>query len=233
MVLQAKATRALVWVPVGSVFWGSLGVSFSAAWTPAMMVGHRASRWPRAEHSAQMGRVCSGNTMNSPLTWNGKNSAILIWFYHSHHLCCDQVPHVGVSKQLKLHDFPILGQPFLKLRFQILSRHVQRQGLKGHEECGILVESGTGGGQDCLGLLHLGISNLKGEDLFDYLICIFLVEEAKIKEVLKRALIRIDNSPPLETQAQEQESNPDPGSPRAAGPMDRRTAFFWDQAPAS
>ncbi|KAJ9068755.1 hypothetical protein DSO57_1025419 [Entomophthora muscae] len=36
--------------------------------------------------------------------------------------------------------------------------------------------------------------------------------------------VRIDNSPSLETQAQEQESNPDPGSPQAAGPMDCGTA---------
>ncbi|KAJ9088986.1 hypothetical protein DSO57_1017592 [Entomophthora muscae] len=36
--------------------------------------------------------------------------------------------------------------------------------------------------------------------------------------------VRIDNSPPLETQAQEQGSNPEPGFTRAAGPMDRRTA---------
>ncbi|KAJ9063990.1 hypothetical protein DSO57_1035075 [Entomophthora muscae] len=36
--------------------------------------------------------------------------------------------------------------------------------------------------------------------------------------------VRIDNSPPLEPQAQEQESNPEPGSPRAARPMDRGTA---------
>ncbi|KAJ9079593.1 hypothetical protein DSO57_1033854 [Entomophthora muscae] len=36
--------------------------------------------------------------------------------------------------------------------------------------------------------------------------------------------VRIDNSPPLETQAQEQESNPEPGFPRAARPMDRGTA---------
>ncbi|KAJ9051180.1 hypothetical protein DSO57_1007021 [Entomophthora muscae] len=34
----------------------------------------------------------------------------------------------------------------------------------------------------------------------------------------------IDNSPPLETQAQERESNPEPGFPRAAGPMDCGTA---------
>ncbi|KAJ9077447.1 hypothetical protein DSO57_1016751 [Entomophthora muscae] len=36
--------------------------------------------------------------------------------------------------------------------------------------------------------------------------------------------VRIDNSPPLEPQAQEQESNPEPGFPQAARPMDRRTA---------
>ncbi|KAJ9057570.1 hypothetical protein DSO57_1021389 [Entomophthora muscae] len=35
--------------------------------------------------------------------------------------------------------------------------------------------------------------------------------------------VRIDNSPPLEPQAQEQESNPEPGFPQAAGPMDRGT----------
>ncbi|KAJ9074652.1 hypothetical protein DSO57_1004109 [Entomophthora muscae] len=35
---------------------------------------------------------------------------------------------------------------------------------------------------------------------------------------------RIDNSPPLKPQAQEQELNPEPGSPQAAGPMDRGTA---------
>ncbi|KAJ9061681.1 hypothetical protein DSO57_1018241 [Entomophthora muscae] len=35
--------------------------------------------------------------------------------------------------------------------------------------------------------------------------------------------VRIDNSPPLETQAQEQELNPEPGFPWAVGPMDRRT----------
>ncbi|KAJ9085187.1 hypothetical protein DSO57_1016339 [Entomophthora muscae] len=36
--------------------------------------------------------------------------------------------------------------------------------------------------------------------------------------------VRIDNSPPLKPQAQEQESNTEPGFPRAAGLMDRRTA---------
>ncbi|KAJ9081844.1 hypothetical protein DSO57_1010518 [Entomophthora muscae] len=36
--------------------------------------------------------------------------------------------------------------------------------------------------------------------------------------------VRIDNSPPLEPQAQEQELNPKPGFPWAAGPMDCRTA---------
>ncbi|KAJ9085319.1 hypothetical protein DSO57_1015134 [Entomophthora muscae] len=36
--------------------------------------------------------------------------------------------------------------------------------------------------------------------------------------------VRIENSPPLETQAQEQELNPEPGFPRAAGLMDRGTA---------
>ncbi|KAJ9070624.1 hypothetical protein DSO57_1006038 [Entomophthora muscae] len=36
--------------------------------------------------------------------------------------------------------------------------------------------------------------------------------------------VRIENSPPLETQAQEQESNLEPGFPQATGPMDRRTA---------
>ncbi|KAJ9083931.1 hypothetical protein DSO57_1029491 [Entomophthora muscae] len=36
--------------------------------------------------------------------------------------------------------------------------------------------------------------------------------------------VRIDNSPPLEAQAQEQESNLEPGFPRAAGPMDCGTA---------
>ncbi|KAJ9086674.1 hypothetical protein DSO57_1001465 [Entomophthora muscae] len=35
---------------------------------------------------------------------------------------------------------------------------------------------------------------------------------------------KIDNSSPLEPQAQEQESNPEPGSPWAARPMDCRTA---------
>ncbi|KAJ9087628.1 hypothetical protein DSO57_1031205 [Entomophthora muscae] len=43
--------------------------------------------------------------------------------------------------------------------------------------------------------------------------------------------VRIDNSPPLEPQAQEQESNPEPGFPQAARPVDRETArppaFFW------
>ncbi|KAJ9068321.1 hypothetical protein DSO57_1029936 [Entomophthora muscae] len=36
--------------------------------------------------------------------------------------------------------------------------------------------------------------------------------------------VRIDNSPPLETQAQERELNPEPGSPWAAESMDCRTA---------
>ncbi|KAJ9069710.1 M-phase phosphoprotein 8 [Entomophthora muscae] len=36
--------------------------------------------------------------------------------------------------------------------------------------------------------------------------------------------VRIDNSSLLETQAQEQESNPEPGFTQAAGPMDRGTA---------
>ncbi|KAJ9048861.1 hypothetical protein DSO57_1030396 [Entomophthora muscae] len=36
--------------------------------------------------------------------------------------------------------------------------------------------------------------------------------------------VRIDNSPPLETQAQERELNPEPGFPQAARPMDRGTA---------
>ncbi|KAJ9087931.1 hypothetical protein DSO57_1028179 [Entomophthora muscae] len=37
---------------------------------------------------------------------------------------------------------------------------------------------------------------------------------------LSRTLVRIENSSSLETQAQEQDSNPNPGSPRAAVPMD-------------
>ncbi|KAJ9089527.1 hypothetical protein DSO57_1012023 [Entomophthora muscae] len=37
------------------------------------------------------------------------------------------------------------------------------------------------------------------------------------------ATVRIDNSPPLEPQAQERESNPEPGFPQAAGPVDRGT----------
>ncbi|KAJ9062217.1 hypothetical protein DSO57_1013083 [Entomophthora muscae] len=41
---------------------------------------------------------------------------------------------------------------------------------------------------------------------------------------LASPLARIDNSPPLEPQAQEWESNLEPGSPRAAGPMDCWTA---------
>ncbi|KAJ9050232.1 hypothetical protein DSO57_1016376, partial [Entomophthora muscae] len=36
--------------------------------------------------------------------------------------------------------------------------------------------------------------------------------------------VRIDNSPPLEPQAQGQESIPEPGFPQAAGPVDRETA---------
>ncbi|KAJ9057487.1 hypothetical protein DSO57_1022279 [Entomophthora muscae] len=36
--------------------------------------------------------------------------------------------------------------------------------------------------------------------------------------------VRIDNYPPLETQAQERESNPEPGFPQAAGLMDCWTA---------
>ncbi|KAJ9066358.1 hypothetical protein DSO57_1010312 [Entomophthora muscae] len=36
--------------------------------------------------------------------------------------------------------------------------------------------------------------------------------------------VRIDNSPPLEPQAQERELNPEPGFPQAAGPMDCGTA---------
>ncbi|KAJ9089896.1 hypothetical protein DSO57_1008297 [Entomophthora muscae] len=36
--------------------------------------------------------------------------------------------------------------------------------------------------------------------------------------------VKIDKFSPLETQAQEQDLNPDPGSPRAAGPVDRGTA---------
>ncbi|KAJ9065379.1 hypothetical protein DSO57_1020232 [Entomophthora muscae] len=35
--------------------------------------------------------------------------------------------------------------------------------------------------------------------------------------------VRIDNFPPLELQAQERESNPEPGFPWAAGPEDRET----------
>ncbi|KAJ9069431.1 hypothetical protein DSO57_1018658 [Entomophthora muscae] len=35
--------------------------------------------------------------------------------------------------------------------------------------------------------------------------------------------VRIDNFSPLELQAQEQESNPEPGFPQAAGPEDRKT----------
>ncbi|KAJ9073432.1 hypothetical protein DSO57_1016483 [Entomophthora muscae] len=38
--------------------------------------------------------------------------------------------------------------------------------------------------------------------------------------------VRIDYSLPLEPQAQERESNPEPGSPQAAGPMDCRTAHL-------
>ncbi|KAJ9072785.1 hypothetical protein DSO57_1023608 [Entomophthora muscae] len=39
-----------------------------------------------------------------------------------------------------------------------------------------------------------------------------------------RVNVRIDNSLPLEPQAQERELNPEPGSPQAAGPVDRGTA---------
>ncbi|KAJ9084880.1 hypothetical protein DSO57_1019520 [Entomophthora muscae] len=39
--------------------------------------------------------------------------------------------------------------------------------------------------------------------------------------------VRIDNSPPLETQAQEWESNPEPGFPWAAGPMDCGTTCLY------
>ncbi|KAJ9068528.1 hypothetical protein DSO57_1027789 [Entomophthora muscae] len=38
-----------------------------------------------------------------------------------------------------------------------------------------------------------------------------------------RLCVRIDNSPPLEPQAQERESNPELGFPQAAGLMDRGT----------
>ncbi|KAJ9048342.1 hypothetical protein DSO57_1035973 [Entomophthora muscae] len=38
--------------------------------------------------------------------------------------------------------------------------------------------------------------------------------------------VRTDNFPPLEPQAQEQESNPEPGSPRAARPEDRETTHL-------
>ncbi|KAJ9084200.1 hypothetical protein DSO57_1026969 [Entomophthora muscae] len=44
------------------------------------------------------------------------------------------------------------------------------------------------------------------------------------KSILFRVLVRIDNSSPLEPQAQERELNPEPGSPRTARPMDSRTA---------
>ncbi|KAJ9070337.1 hypothetical protein DSO57_1009180 [Entomophthora muscae] len=45
--------------------------------------------------------------------------------------------------------------------------------------------------------------------------------------------VKIDNSSPLETQVQEQDSNPGPGSLQAARPMDCPPMFFRDQAPAS
>ncbi|KAJ9051937.1 hypothetical protein DSO57_1039102 [Entomophthora muscae] len=48
--------------------------------------------------------------------------------------------------------------------------------------------------------------------------------------------VRIDNSPPLEPQAQERESNPEPGSPQAARPRDCGTAhphFSGGQASTS
>ncbi|KAJ9080957.1 hypothetical protein DSO57_1019490 [Entomophthora muscae] len=41
---------------------------------------------------------------------------------------------------------------------------------------------------------------------------------------LKTLSVRIDNSSSLETRAREQESNPNPGSPWAAGPVDCRTS---------
>ncbi|KAJ9055306.1 hypothetical protein DSO57_1005131 [Entomophthora muscae] len=46
-----------------------------------------------------------------------------------------------------------------------------------------------------------------------------------ISPVLKNSsfFVRIDNFSPLELQAQEWESNPEPGFPRAAGPEDRKT----------
>ncbi|KAJ9058308.1 hypothetical protein DSO57_1013793 [Entomophthora muscae] len=44
-----------------------------------------------------------------------------------------------------------------------------------------------------------------------------------ISVVWYTATVRIDNFPPLEPQAQERESNPEPGLPRAAGPEDRET----------
>ncbi|KAJ9070551.1 hypothetical protein DSO57_1006891 [Entomophthora muscae] len=44
----------------------------------------------------------------------------------------------------------------------------------------------------------------------------------KVKDT-KDYNVRIDNFSPLELQAQERESNPEPGFPRAAGPEDRKT----------
>ncbi|KAJ9049958.1 hypothetical protein DSO57_1019129 [Entomophthora muscae] len=46
----------------------------------------------------------------------------------------------------------------------------------------------------------------------------------KMTEQSRSTFFRIDNSPPPKPQAQERESNPEPGFPQAAGPMDRRTA---------
>ncbi|KAJ9066552.1 hypothetical protein DSO57_1008489 [Entomophthora muscae] len=48
--------------------------------------------------------------------------------------------------------------------------------------------------------------------------------QLKLVPLFELTFVRIDNSPPLETQAQERESNPKPGFPWAAGPMDRGTA---------
>ncbi|KAJ9081943.1 hypothetical protein DSO57_1009647 [Entomophthora muscae] len=51
-----------------------------------------------------------------------------------------------------------------------------------------------------------------------------MFEEFAILQAKYNIFVRIDNYPPLEPQAQERESNPEPGFPQADRPIDCGTA---------
>ncbi|KAJ9074114.1 hypothetical protein DSO57_1009441 [Entomophthora muscae] len=74
-------------------------------------------------------------------------------------------------------------------------------------------------------VLNSSLALLKPPDPISEPKAIFSPEKTEAPKRSDGLLVRIDNSSFLETWAQEQELNPSPGSPRAARPVDRRTAL--------